>query len=76
MGDDVRLVFLGRLDPSSFVEFLRHRAGRLALGHAFSRVETDCVEVRVTGAPDLIDAFEMACSLGPIDCLVLAAYRA
>jgi hypothetical protein len=76
MEDRVTLVFLGQLAPSSFAEFVDHRAGRLALGHAFGRVEPGCVEVTVSGDPDLIDAFEMACSLGPIDCLVLAAYRA
>ena len=76
MGEGVTLVFLGRLRPASFAAFAGHRAGRLALGHVFGRVSPDCVEVTVTGEPDLIDAFEMACSLGPIDCLVLEAYRA
>ena len=73
MTDGVTLVFLGRLGSASFAEFVGHRAGRLALGHAFGRVDPDCVEVTVTGDPDLIDAFEMACSLGPIDCLVREA---
>lgn len=75
MEDRVTLVFLGRLAPSSFAEFVDHRAGRLALGHAFGRLEPGRVEVTVSGDPDLIDAFEMACSLGPIDCLILEAYR-
>ena len=76
MGNGVTLVFLGRLGPESFAEFVRHRAGRLALEHAFRQVDPHRVEVAVTGDPDLIDAFEMACSLGPIDCLVLDAFRA
>jgi hypothetical protein len=76
MEDGVTLVFLGRLGPASFAEFVGHRAGRLALGHVFGRVDAGCVEVTVTGDPDLIDAFEMACTLGPIDCLVLEAHRA
>jgi hypothetical protein len=71
----VTLVFLGRLGPASFAEFIGHRAGRLAVDHTFGRLEQDCVEVTVTGHPDLIDAFEQACSLGPIDCLVLEVHR-
>jgi hypothetical protein len=76
MGETVTLVFLGRLDPASFAEFAGHRAARLSLGHSFGRMEPGCVEVTVSGDADLIDAFEMACSLGPIDCLVRGAYRA
>jgi len=76
MGESVTLVFLGQLRPASFAAFAGHRAGRLALAHRFGRVERDRIEVTVTGAADLIDAFEMACSLGPFDCLVREAYRA
>jgi hypothetical protein len=31
--------------------------------------------VNVSGAAELVDAFEMACSLGPYDCLVLEVAR-
>jgi hypothetical protein len=75
MGNGVTLVFLGRLRPESFTAFVSHRAGRLALEHAFGAVGPERVEVTLTGDPDLIDAFEMACSLGPIDCLVLDVFR-
>lgn len=68
-------VFLGRFVAASFVEFMRHRAARLALDAGFGHVGSDRIEVRVAGAEDLIDMFEMACSLGPIDCLVLDVYR-
>jgi len=27
------------------------------------------------GPPDLLDAFEMACALGPLDCIVLHVMR-
>jgi hypothetical protein len=75
MRDAVTLVFIGRLRPDSFAEFIHHRAGRLALDHGLGALGPERVEVTVRGEPDLIDAFEMACSLGPIDCLVLDAFR-
>jgi acylphosphatase len=76
MRDATTLVFIGRLRPDSFAEFIRHRAQRLALDHGVAALGPERVEVTVSGEPDLIDAFEMACSLGPIDCLVLDAFRA
>jgi acylphosphatase len=69
------LVFLGRFRPESFREFVRHRAERLSLSAGFRAVSTGRVEVSVAGTAELIDAFELACSLGPIDCLVLDYHR-
>ncbi len=66
----VTIVFSGSFWPESFLEFVAHRGNRLALT---TRLETSGparITVSVAGEPDLIDAFEMACSLGPIDCLV------
>jgi acylphosphatase len=69
------LVFLGRFRPESFHEFVRHRAERLSLRASFRTVSPGRIEVSVAGAAELIDAFELACSLGPIDCLVLDHHR-
>lgn len=63
--------FRGQLSPESFAEFVRHRAGRLALELTVIREGRAAAAYRVGGQPDLVDAFEMACSLGPADCLVL-----
>ena len=65
------LIFIGRFRPESFLEFVHHRAERLALSTRLETVRRDRIEVFVTGEEDLIDAFEIACTLGPIDCLVL-----
>ncbi len=70
MDTAVRLVFTGRLEPDSFVAFARHRATRLSVTAVVGVARADRVEVAVSGAEDLIDMFEVACSLGPIDCLV------
>jgi hypothetical protein len=69
------LVFRGRFRPESFLEFVRHRAERLALCAGIGEVCADRIEVSVVGDPDLIDAFELACSLGPIDCFVFDHLR-
>lgn len=68
-------VFVGRFEPESFAEFVHHRARRLALSAGIGAFGPDRIEVSVSGEADLVDAFEMACSLGPIDCLVLDAFR-
>jgi acylphosphatase len=66
----VTLVFTGRFEPASFAEFARHRAGRLALHASQAEFRPGQASITVTGQADLVDAFEQACSLGPIDCLV------
>ncbi len=67
----MRLSFEGRFVVSSFAEFVERRAARLDVGVAVRTAGERLFSIDVTGQPDLIDAFEMACSLGPLDCLVL-----
>lgn len=64
------IIFSGRFNCESFAEFIEHRARRLQLDVVVEMAAVDRIEVAVSGQPDLVDAFEMACSLGPIDCLV------
>jgi acylphosphatase len=71
MTNATTVVFHGRFRTESFLEFVRHRAERLALRAFIEMVAPDRIEVSVTGAEELVDAFELACSLGPIDCLVV-----
>jgi hypothetical protein len=71
----VTLQFDGTLPPESFAAFAAHRAGRLSLAHAVTAQDEGRAVIRVEGPAALIDAFEMACSLGPADCLVLDVTR-
>ena len=64
------IVFTGALQPASFLDFAEHRARRLGLAMSVNRTGLASVTIAVAGQDDLIDAFEMACSLGPIDCIV------
>ena len=78
-GGEVRqtatIVFTGALQPAQFASFAEHRARRLDLVLQLGASSADAITVKVEGEPDLVDAFEMACSLGPIDCLVLDVER-
>jgi acylphosphatase len=75
MSEQARFVFTGQLRTDSFIEFARHRAARLGLRIDVGQVSDQSVIVNVSGAAELVDAFEMACSLGPYDCLVLEVAR-
>lgn len=62
--------FTGRFAIESFLGFARHRAARLDLPLAVLSNDDSAISLAVEGQEDLLDAFEMACSLGPHDCLV------
>lgn len=69
------MVFTGSFQPALFASFAEHRARRLDLGLRLGPSSADAITMTVEGEPDLVDAFEMACSLGPIDCVVLDVRR-
>lgn len=69
------LEFRGILVPASFAEFARHRAARLALDLTALEETQTGARYALAGPADLLDAFEMALSLGPADCLVLDVVR-
>jgi hypothetical protein len=71
----VRFVFGGKLCRAGFVAFARDRAWRLGLELEVAAVNAEAIALAVRGEVDLIDAFEMACSLGPSDSLVLTIDR-
>jgi len=73
--ESARFVFKGSFRTKSFVEFAQHRAERLGLDLQFGQAGVEAIAVNVSGAVELVDAFEMACSLGPLDCFVLDVVR-
>jgi hypothetical protein len=76
MKEPVRFIFRGRLESDSFAEFAQHRARRLDIGLYIRAGSAEEFVIDVNGANDLVDAFEMACSLGPLDCIVTDVLRA
>jgi hypothetical protein len=65
----VELRFRGSLGEP-FVAFALRRAARLSLRGWIEAEAPDHVTVAAEGPEALVDAFEIACSLGPIDAFV------
>lgn len=71
-----RFTFRGKIVCESFTEFALHRARRLDLEIDVGACDAASATLSVKGQEDLVDAFEMACSLGPYDCIILDIERA
>lgn len=71
----VDFTFKGRIACDSFIGFARHRADRLDLRLDVGACSERSVSLSVEGEEALVDMFEMACSLGPYDCIVLDILR-
>lgn len=75
-GDEwTRFRFAGRLDGREFRRFVVDRTDCLQLGCRDMAVGDCALECEVSGPPALVDAFELACLLGPDAALVLEAER-
>jgi hypothetical protein len=70
-----RFTFRGRFQGDSFPAFAQHRAARLSLQLQLGACDATVATMSVTGQEALVDAFEIACSLGPYDCIVLDVER-
>ncbi|WP_286182180.1 hypothetical protein [Rhizobium sp. ICMP 5592] len=70
MTDRARFIFRGQMVCDSFIEFAQHRAQRLDLDIEMESCDAMSATLAVKGQEDLVDAFEMACSLGPYDCII------
>jgi len=75
MTETARFVFRGQMVCDSFIEFAQHRARRLDLAIELESCDALSATFAVKGQGDLVDAFEMACSLGPYDCIILDIER-
>jgi hypothetical protein len=71
----VGFTFSGRLEPQGFIAFAEHRAARLSLGLKIAACDRERCRLTLSGPQALIDAFEMAVSLGPYDSIVLDVSR-
>lgn len=72
---EARLAFEGRLDPADFRAFAQTRAARLALALDVREATPARFACVLRGPAALIDMFEMACSLGPLSCIVRDVMR-
>ena len=65
-----RFLISGEVNSQSFPGWIDRYARRLGLQGGVSAVRQGEVEVIASGPPDLLDALELGCSLGPIEVLV------
>ena len=65
-----RIALLGRVDDPAFLPWIERHRARLGLSGGIATCQAGRIELVVSGAPDLIDALELACSLGPAEVLV------
>lgn len=65
----------GRLASNTFGSWICHRAALLDLKGWVTHDGPEAMSIVVTGPPALIDAMEMACSLGPMDVTVKSVLR-
>ncbi len=61
-----RMIIKGDFDPATFAAWITHRANLLSLGGWVRPESEQLIVVVVTGDKILVDAFEVACSLGPV----------
>ena len=62
-----RMTLTGDVGAASFVPWIGRHAARLGLSQTIAHAGADRIEIELSGPPELIDAMELGCSLGPID---------
>ena len=62
-----RFIIHGNTVPVVFLPWIVRHAGRLGVSLTVDEASCDCIQFTVQGQADLLDAMEMACSLGPVD---------
>lgn len=62
-----RFAIYGQVGHPSFVVWIERHAKRLGLCGRSLHQTDGCVSLILTGPPDLLDAMEAGCSLGPYD---------
>lgn len=70
-----RFAIRGDVGSPRFQPWIERHAGRLGLALTSTRLGNDLIEVVVAGPPDLLDALEVGCSLGPIEVTVESIER-
>ena len=56
----------GHVSADGFVDWIAHRAGLLDLNGWVTRDGPNAITIVVAGPQPMVDAMEMACSLGPV----------
>ena len=70
-----RFLILGDVGSPRSPPWIEQHAGRLGLAPTSTRLWNGLIEVMVAGPPDLLDALEVGCRLGPIEVIVESIER-
>lgn len=70
-----KFIILGDVGAAPFLPWIERHARRLGLRGHIARVSAGRIEVELSSPPDLIDAMEMGCSLGPMEVWVESIQR-
>lgn len=62
-----RFTIRGRLGAATLLPWIRRHADRIGVGARFDEATGERLAVMFDGPPDLLDAMEMGCLLGPIE---------
>lgn len=72
----IALTLKGELDADDLVPWLLHRGRLLNLVGWINRIDAETINIILWGPPDLLDAMEVACNLGPASIFVEEITRA
>lgn len=61
---------IGDFEEVNFQKWIQHRADILDVDLEVKSASSSLMEISASGHPILIDAFEIACSLGPLESTV------
>lgn len=64
------MTLTGRFEPKALQNWMAHRALILDIDVQFISTSGTSIELEAKGHPILVEAFELACSLGPCDALI------
>lgn len=62
-----QMILRGEFSAGSFVPWIEAYARKLGLTGIIHKAEPDCIKLQLEGPPELVDAMEVGCLLGPID---------
>ena len=71
----LNLTINGEFPDTSMADWIIHRAALLDLAGGIRFQNTTCIKLTVSGEPVLVEAFQVACSLGHFDALVYSITR-
>jgi len=68
--DTTQFSLLGRISSPVFHQWMAKQAAKLGVAFDSTELSAERIDVTASGAPEMLEAFALACSLGPESVLV------